>query len=206
MQLLPSLHDVPFALAGFEQAPVCMLHVPASWHWSCALQVIGFDPTHAPPWQVSVCVHGLASLHAVPLGWLAHAPQIIVMLAVVQPGIAQLPGSPLKKVSGLQIAWKRQPPPGSEKLTWPLASVVAKTIVLSSPWRRAFTVWFAIGWPAPFTTVTTTGAGIVIVAVVHPGTTHDPGAPLGNMTGPFRATNRYAPGFTDRSACPWASV
>jgi len=32
VQLLPSLHDVPLALAGLEQAPVDVLHVPASWH------------------------------------------------------------------------------------------------------------------------------------------------------------------------------
>jgi hypothetical protein len=57
--------------------------------------VSGFEPTQAPDWQVSVCVQALASLQAVPFGLPAHAPQIIVMLAVVQPGTAQLPGSPL---------------------------------------------------------------------------------------------------------------
>jgi hypothetical protein len=30
VQLLPSLHDVPFIFAGFEQVPVAGLHVPAS--------------------------------------------------------------------------------------------------------------------------------------------------------------------------------
>ena len=29
---LPSSHEVPFAFAGFEQAPVPVLHVPTSWH------------------------------------------------------------------------------------------------------------------------------------------------------------------------------
>jgi hypothetical protein len=29
---LPSLQVVPFAAAGFEQAPVLGLHVPAVWH------------------------------------------------------------------------------------------------------------------------------------------------------------------------------
>ena len=29
---LPSLHAVPFGAAGFEQAPVPELHVPATWH------------------------------------------------------------------------------------------------------------------------------------------------------------------------------
>jgi hypothetical protein len=28
----PSSHAVPSAFAGFEQAPVCMLHAPAAWH------------------------------------------------------------------------------------------------------------------------------------------------------------------------------
>ena len=29
---LLSLHEVPFALAGFEQVPVSTPHAPASWH------------------------------------------------------------------------------------------------------------------------------------------------------------------------------
>ena len=32
VQGLPSLHDEPFALTGFEQIPVPGLHVPGSWH------------------------------------------------------------------------------------------------------------------------------------------------------------------------------
>jgi hypothetical protein len=28
----PSLHPVPSAFAGFEQTPVPVLHVPATWH------------------------------------------------------------------------------------------------------------------------------------------------------------------------------
>jgi hypothetical protein len=32
VQPLPSLHDAPFAFAGFEQTPVDGLHVPAVWH------------------------------------------------------------------------------------------------------------------------------------------------------------------------------
>ena len=36
---LPSLHGVPFAATGFEQAPVLGLHVPATWHASAAAQV-----------------------------------------------------------------------------------------------------------------------------------------------------------------------
>jgi hypothetical protein len=32
VQALPSLQVVPFGLLGFEQTPVAVLHVPASWH------------------------------------------------------------------------------------------------------------------------------------------------------------------------------
>ena len=32
VQALPSLHAVPFTFAGFEQIPVAVSHVPASWH------------------------------------------------------------------------------------------------------------------------------------------------------------------------------
>ena len=48
MQALPSLQVVPLVATGFEQAPVVVLHVPAVWHWSLAVQVTGFDPVHAP--------------------------------------------------------------------------------------------------------------------------------------------------------------
>ena len=63
---LPSLHVVPFDAVGFEQAPVLGLHVPATWHWSLAVHVTGFEPVHVPLWHVSVCVHALPSLHDVP--------------------------------------------------------------------------------------------------------------------------------------------
>ena len=46
--------------------------MPASWHWSEALQVTGFVPTQEPCWQVSVWVHASPSLHTVPFafrGW-----------------------------------------------------------------------------------------------------------------------------------------
>ena len=44
----PSLHAVPLLAKGFEHAPELMSHVPATWHWSLAVHVTGFDPTHAP--------------------------------------------------------------------------------------------------------------------------------------------------------------
>ena len=48
VQASPSSQLAPFALGGFEQVPVLGLHVPATWHWSVAVQTIGFDPAHAP--------------------------------------------------------------------------------------------------------------------------------------------------------------
>ena len=51
VQPLPSLQAVLFAAAGFEHAPVLVVHVPAAWHWSLAVQVTGFDPVQTPPWH-----------------------------------------------------------------------------------------------------------------------------------------------------------
>ncbi len=65
---LPSSHAVPSATSGSEQAPVVGSHVPAAWHWSDATQSTGLDPVHTPASQVSVRVHALPSLHAVPFG------------------------------------------------------------------------------------------------------------------------------------------
>src|SRR5947208_497321 len=65
---LPSSQLVPSGLAGLLQAPVAGLQVPAVWHWSEAVHTTRLAPTQAPAWQVSVCVHALASLQLVPLG------------------------------------------------------------------------------------------------------------------------------------------
>jgi hypothetical protein len=48
VQALPSLHPEPSALLGFEQAPVDVLHAPAVWHWSDAVQSTGFAPAQLP--------------------------------------------------------------------------------------------------------------------------------------------------------------
>jgi hypothetical protein len=63
---LPSLHPVPFALAGFEHVPSLGLHVPASWHWSLAVQLTGLPGAQVPFWHVSFVVHLLPSSHALP--------------------------------------------------------------------------------------------------------------------------------------------
>ena len=45
---LPSLQVVLSATGGFEHTPVAPLQVPATWHWSAAAQVTGFDPVQVP--------------------------------------------------------------------------------------------------------------------------------------------------------------
>jgi hypothetical protein len=67
VQAFPSAHAEPLALSGFEQIPVAGAQIPTSWHWSLAVQVTGFAPTHNPAWQVSVCVHAVPSAQVVPL-------------------------------------------------------------------------------------------------------------------------------------------
>jgi hypothetical protein len=82
---LASLHVVPLTFAGFEQAPVAGLQVPAVWHWSCAAQVTGFAPVQVPAWHVSDWVQALPSLHEVPAAFGADVEQAPV------PGL-QVPG------------------------------------------------------------------------------------------------------------------
>ena len=65
---VPSMHVVPFAFAGFEQSPVAGSHVPTLWHWSRATHTTGLTSVQTPLWQVSVLVHALLSLQAVPFG------------------------------------------------------------------------------------------------------------------------------------------
>src|SRR2546428_9657760 len=67
VQASPSLHAVPLLAFGLEHWPVAVLQVPATWHWSEAVQTTGLEPVQVPLWQVSVCVQALPSLHAVPL-------------------------------------------------------------------------------------------------------------------------------------------
>ena len=61
VQALPSSQPLPFVLLGFEQVPVDGSQVPASWHWSLAVQTTGLAPVQTPAWQVSLCVHALPS-------------------------------------------------------------------------------------------------------------------------------------------------
>src|SRR5437762_627013 len=79
VQALPSSQRAPWGLAGLLQVPVAGVHVPAVWQWSGAVPTTGFVPTHAPAWQVSVCVQALPSSQAAPLG-LAGLLQVPVAL------------------------------------------------------------------------------------------------------------------------------
>src|SRR5436309_3528976 len=61
------MQAVPLLAFGLEHWPVAVLQVPATWHWSEAVQTTGLPPVQSPLWQVSVCVQALPSLQAVPL-------------------------------------------------------------------------------------------------------------------------------------------
>jgi hypothetical protein len=66
---LPSLQVVPFEAEGFEHAPVAWSQVPATWHWSEAVQVTPMQwstPAHAPAVHTSPTVLALASSQVVP--------------------------------------------------------------------------------------------------------------------------------------------
>src|SRR2546428_548263 len=65
-QGLAPLQGAAVCLAGLLHAPVVGLQVPAVWHWSEAVHTTGSVPTHAPAWQVSLCVHALPSLQGAP--------------------------------------------------------------------------------------------------------------------------------------------
>src|SRR3989442_9831798 len=79
VQALPSLHAVPLLAFGLEHWPVAVLQVPATWHWSSALQTTGLEPVQVPLWQVSVWVQALPSVQAVPFGWRPSAGQVSLL-------------------------------------------------------------------------------------------------------------------------------
>jgi hypothetical protein len=47
-QALPSLQPVPSATVGLVHCPEAGLQVPATWHWSDAVQVTGLPPVQVP--------------------------------------------------------------------------------------------------------------------------------------------------------------
>jgi len=48
VQASKSSQGEPSVFAGFEHCPVEVLHVPATWHWSDAVQTTGFVPVQTP--------------------------------------------------------------------------------------------------------------------------------------------------------------
>src|SRR3972149_4776397 len=68
VQRSPSLQAAPSGFGGSEQTPVAGLQVPASWHWSLAVQTTGFKPTQVPRWRVSAWVRRSESLQVAPSG------------------------------------------------------------------------------------------------------------------------------------------
>ena len=107
VQALPSLQAAPSAAAGFVQVPVDGTHVPATWHWSDAVQTTGVPARQTPPLHVSPSVHPLPSSHGPVLFVWTHTP-----LALQESSVQGLPSS--------QLAF-----------AWPLFSVPSQS--LSAP-------------------------------------------------------------------------
>jgi len=138
---LPSLHAVPLATVGFEQTPVPVLHTPAAWHWSSAVQTTGLAPTHFPAWQVSDRVQALASSQAVPFafGRGEHVPFAGLQVPTLQASSRELqftvvPGlqakmdrsqvsTPLQALASLQSALLRQPQARGSAVHWAAESL-----------------------------------------------------------------------------------
>jgi hypothetical protein len=82
VQAFPSLQVAPLGLAGFEHVPFAGLQVPASWHWSEAVQVLAAPLVQAPAWHESPIVQALPSSQTNPLG-LAGFEHVPVVLSQV---------------------------------------------------------------------------------------------------------------------------
>src|SRR5437899_2531951 len=156
VQALPSLQVVPLGAAGLSHWPVEVLHVPATWHWSEAVQVTGLLPVHTPLWQVSVCVQALPSVHGVPFvfGGLEHTPVVVLQVptswhwseAVQTTGLLPV-HTPLWQVSvcvqalpSLQVVpsvlfgFEHTPVDGSQvPATWHWSSAVQVTVEVGLP-------------------------------------------------------------------------
>jgi hypothetical protein len=76
VQALPSSHAVPSVVLETVHVPVAASQAETVVHCVGAGQVTGDPPTHAPAWQVSVCVQASPSSQDVPFGaaGLVHMP------------------------------------------------------------------------------------------------------------------------------------
>src|SRR2546425_987083 len=80
VQALLSLHVLPFAWFGFEHTPVDGSHVPATWHWSSAVQVmLFFLMIRRPPRSTPFPFTTFFRSHVLPFAWFGfeHAPVVV---------------------------------------------------------------------------------------------------------------------------------
>jgi hypothetical protein len=112
------LQLVPSGAAGSLHSPVAGSQVPATWQASSAVHTTGFAPTHVPPWQVSVRVHGLPSSHAVPsaAAGLSHTPVagLQVPAAPHVPSATQITGFAPTQTPARQVSVRVQELPSSQ--------------------------------------------------------------------------------------------
>src|SRR5262249_58642626 len=106
---------VPSDWVGLDQVPLAGSQVPASWHWSTAVQTIGFEPMQVPPRQASLWVQRLPSSHGVrsaSVVWVQ--PVAGSQLSAVQllPSL-QLGGGPPTQLPPAQVAAVVQALPSS---------------------------------------------------------------------------------------------
>jgi hypothetical protein len=65
---VPPEQTAPSGACGLEHWPVLGLQVPATWHWSKAVQTTGVPPEQTPAWHVAPCVQRLPLLQGLPSG------------------------------------------------------------------------------------------------------------------------------------------
>jgi hypothetical protein len=63
------LQNVPSGAVGLEHWPVLGSQLPATWHWSDAVQTTGLLPVQVPLWHVSTAKQRFPVLQAAPLGF-----------------------------------------------------------------------------------------------------------------------------------------
>jgi hypothetical protein len=113
----PAMSQKPALRIAAEHRPVELLHVPAMWHESGAVQVTWLPAVHVPDWHVSLRSQALPSLQAVPLvtfeycelltlGW--HASHVFVPFAA--PAATQAP--PIEQNPALRVAAEHTPVEG----------------------------------------------------------------------------------------------
>src|SRR5262245_66542131 len=68
----PSVHDVPFGAAGFEQSPVPVSQGPATWHWSVGEETTGVGTAQTLGCKLLAWEQGVTTAnehHAVSVGY-----------------------------------------------------------------------------------------------------------------------------------------